>query len=315
MSDARVYADFAGLNSLKSTAGTNDPAAIRQVAKQFESLFARMMIKSMRDAVGTDPIFGSDQQQTYQSMFDDQLSIELTRGHGLGLADMLIRQLQRMGIASTDAEAGTGRDASPTTGSASPAGSPAAPRNSAAISPGSPPASSADQARFIRDLWPEAERTAQQLGVDPRGLLAQAALETNWGRSVPLDPGGRSSNNLFGMKATPEWRGASVSAVTQEFQNGTAAASVAQFRAYGSRVDSFRDYVTMLSSNPRYSAALHTGSDVHAFAAALQRGGYATDPDYARKVGALASSLNPPSLKSAGVPPIYAEVASPMGTL
>lgn len=311
VSDARVYADFAGLNSLKSTAGTNDPAAIRQVAKQFESLFARMMIKSMRDAVGTDPIFGSDQQQTYQSMFDDQLSIELTRGHGLGLADMLIRQLQHMGVASTDAEVGTGHDASPTTGSASPA----APRNSAAISPRSPPASSADQASFIRDLWPEAERAAQQLGVDPRGLLAQAALETNWGRSVPLDPGGRSSNNLFGMKATPEWRGAIVSAVTQEFQNGTAAAGVAQFRAYGSRADNFRDYVTMLSSNPRYSAALHTGSDVHAFATGLQRGGYATDPDYARKVGALASSLNPPSLKSAGVPPIYAEVASRMGAL
>ena len=93
-SSADVYTDFAGLTALKKDVRTNDPNALRQVAKQYESLFARMMIKSMRDAVGKDPIFGSDEGQTYQEMYDDQLSIEMTKGRGLGLADMLVRQLQ-----------------------------------------------------------------------------------------------------------------------------------------------------------------------------------------------------------------------------
>src|SRR5271154_716789 len=94
---ADIYTDFAGLTALKKDARTNDPNALRQVAKQYESLFARMMIKSMRDAVGKDPIFGSDEGQTYQEMYDDQLSIEMTKGRGLGLADMLVRQLQKIG--------------------------------------------------------------------------------------------------------------------------------------------------------------------------------------------------------------------------
>ena len=97
VNNAALYGDFAGLEKLKSGAARNDPTAVRQVARQFESLFARMMIKSMRDAIGRDPIFGSDQAQTYQGMFDDQLSLELTKGKGLGLADMLVRQLQQAG--------------------------------------------------------------------------------------------------------------------------------------------------------------------------------------------------------------------------
>src|SRR4029077_11649895 len=100
-SPADVYTDFAGLTALKKDARSNDPDALRQVAKQYESLFARMMIKSMRDAVGKDPIFGSDEEQTYQEMYDDQLSIEMTKGHGLGLADMLVRQLQKLSGGST----------------------------------------------------------------------------------------------------------------------------------------------------------------------------------------------------------------------
>src|SRR5579871_1055952 len=90
---AAVYGDLASLQKLKAGAHNHDPGALRQVAQQFESLFARMMIKSMRKAIGTDPIFGSDQAQMYQGMFDDQLSLEMTRGKGLGLTDMLMRQL------------------------------------------------------------------------------------------------------------------------------------------------------------------------------------------------------------------------------
>src|ERR1700755_2129670 len=113
-SGADTYTDFSGLQALKRAAAKNDPAAVRKVAQQFESMFTRMMLKSMRDAVGTDPMFGSDQQQMYQDMADDQLSIQLAKGQGLRLADMLVRQLQKMGVKGADAAAGS--QASGTTG-------------------------------------------------------------------------------------------------------------------------------------------------------------------------------------------------------
>ena len=105
--DAPAYTDIAGLAKLKRGAGSNDPAAIRTVAEQFESMFTRMMLKSMRDATGPDPMFGSDQEQMYQGMADDQLSVQLSKGKGLGLADMLIKQLQKMGVKGAgDAQSG-----------------------------------------------------------------------------------------------------------------------------------------------------------------------------------------------------------------
>jgi flagellar protein FlgJ len=326
-SSADIYTDFAGLTALKKDARMNDPEALRQVAKQYESLFARMMIKSMRDAVGKDPIFGSDEEQTYQEMYDDQLSIEMTKGRGLGLADMLVRQLQKIsGGAKTDAA----EDAKGTKGTSAAAGASAiAPQMGAKSSlrkfqgdpqgnrnggssgdAAAPVASPQARASFISDLWPSAQAAGQQLGVDPRNLIAQAALETNWGTRIPRDVQGRSTNNLFGVKAAGQWDGASVTAGTQEFQNGAAVSTTGQFRAYDSREQSFQDYVTLLRSNPRYSAALNTGSNVHAFASALQRGGYATDPDYASKVAAVAASVDSrsamleQSFKSASIAPI-----------
>jgi len=144
---------------------------------------------------------------------------------------------------------------------------------------------------FIQDLWPQAQDAGQLLGVDPRHLIAQAALETHWGQSLPQDSAGRSSNNLFGIKASADGTGAAVTSGTQEFQNGVATNTTAQFKAYATPTQSFQDYVALLRNNPRYSAALNTGSDVHAFAAGLQRGGYATDPDYANKIAAVASTV------------------------
>jgi peptidoglycan hydrolase FlgJ len=310
---ADVYTDFAGLTALKKSVRGNDPDALRQVAKQYESLFARMMIKSMRDAVGKDPVFGSDQEQSYQEMYDDQLSIELTKGKGLGLTDMLVRQMQRLtGSGKTDAT-----DAKNSTGTPAVTPQPDAKaglrlfkQNSPSGQGASAPVSSDAQSRFISEVWPAAQEAGQQLGVDPRNLIAQAALETNWGTHVPRDASGRSSNNLFGVKAGGQWSGSSVSASTQEYQNGSAVSTTGQFRAYDSRSQSFQDYVSLLRNSPRYAAALNTGSNVHAFATALQRGGYATDPDYARKISSIAGSISPqlatlePSLKSASARPI-----------
>jgi flagellar protein FlgJ len=240
----------------------------------------------------------------------------MTKGHGLGLADMLVRQLQKL--------SGGGK-ADPTQNANAAAGSAAAPQAGASplrryqgtdsqggSSRGSvaPVASPEAQAAFISDLWPSAQEAGQQLGVDPRNLIAQAALETNWGTRVPRDARGRSSNNLFGMKAGSQWNGASVAAGTQEYQQGIAVSTTSDFRSYDSRSQSFQDYVALLRNSPRYSAALNTGSNVRAFASALQRAGYATDPDYATKITAIAASVNSRSasleqpLKSASALPI-----------
>jgi flagellar protein FlgJ len=281
---ADTYTDFSGLKALKLAAAKNDPSAVRKVAQQFESMFTRMMLKSMRDAVGTDPLFGSDQEKMYQGMYDDQLALQLSKGRGLGLADMLVRQLQRLGVPGAGAA---------TTGASAGAKDPKAPAASGVAGKAAPPtASTATQQRFIQGLWPQAQEAGQQLGVDPSNLLAQAALETNWGRNLPHDAAGRSSNNLFGVKTSGSWTGPSIQAQTTEVSAQGSTTELAPFRSYKDATQSFQDYVSILRSNPRYSAALNTGSDARAFAAGLQRGGYATDPDYARKVSAVANNIS-----------------------
>lgn len=303
--DAPVYTDLAGLTALKRGAASKDPAAIRKVAEQFESMFTSMMLKSMRDATGRDPMFGSDQEQMYQGMFDDQLALQMSHGKGLGLADMLIRQLQKMGVAGADAAgAGAGPGAQATGGGRAGAqagsaltGVPAAAATAngkagAGAYIATQGASPAEQQSFVRNLWPQAQQAGQQLGVDPRSLIAQAALETNWGRSMPQDAAGASSNNLFGIKASRGWAGSSVTAPTEEYQSGVPTETQAQFRAYANPTQSLQDYVALLQNNPRYASALNTGANVQAFAAGLQRGGYATDPDYARKIGTVAQSVS-----------------------
>ena len=301
---ADVYTDFSGLAALKRDAKTDDPETLRAVAKQYEGMFARMMIKSMRDAVGTDPMFGSDEESSYQEMYDDQLSIEITKGKGLGLADMLVRQLQKLGVGQkTDATQGAAQAAGAHGATISAPSAAQALRKYQGASQNSsgnatvPVASPEDQASFITDVWPAAQEAGQQLGVDPHNLIAQAALETNWGTHVPRSASGRSSNNLFGIKAGSQWTGDSVAAGTQEYENGAAVSTTGEFRAYDSRAASFKDYVTLLRNNPRYAAALNTGSNVHAFASALQQGGYATDPDYANKVTTIAAAVHSRSAK------------------
>ena len=258
-----VANDFKQFAALRRGAEANDPATLRAVAKQFESLFTKMMLKSMRDASMGDPMFGSDQGDMYQDMADDQLAVQLSEGRGLGLADMLIRQLSGGKPAAATAPADAANAATPE------------------------PVSSEERDKFISGLMPHAEAAARELGVDPRNLLAQAALETGWGRSAP----GGDSHNLFGIKAGANWNGASVQANTQEFDAGVASRVDANFRAYGSPRESVEDYVRLIRDNPRYAGALNTGSDVQAFASALQRGGYATDPDYARKLAAVAAQV------------------------
>jgi flagellar protein FlgJ len=221
-------------------------------------------------------------------MFDDQLALQLAGGRGLGLADLLVQQLSRSTLAAPPRNENL-RSANPAA-ALSPNPAPTrAPRTSLE------PTTKQD---FVRNLLPLARAAGQQLGVDPTALVAQAALETGWGRAMPATLAGASSFNLFGIKAGSSWNGAAVQVPTLEFEAGLPVRTVARFRSYESAAASLQDYAGMLRRSPRYAAAAGTGSDVTAFATALQRGGYATDPDYAQKVTALASEVR--SIAGAG---------------
>jgi peptidoglycan hydrolase FlgJ len=277
--DNSFYADPAHLSALKREASANTPEALRETARQFESLFTNMMLKSMRDASnssGEDSLFGSDQQDFYQDMFDQQLSTQLSKGKGLGLADMLLRQLmQSAGVGDVPA-------------TATHPGAPATLEKASAAAATWPPKTQED---FVKAILPAAKVAGRELGVDPATIVAHAALETGWGKSVPVGADGRPSFNLFGIKAGGSWKGETVNSVTHEFERGRMQEVVAGFRSYESPEHSLGDYVKLLQGSSRYSAALGTGSDAAAFAKALQRGGYATDPDYATKLTAVAARL------------------------
>jgi peptidoglycan hydrolase FlgJ len=275
--DNSFYADPANLAALKREASAQTPEALRETARQFESLFTNMLLKSMRDASGEDSLFGSDQQDFYQDMFDQQLSAQLSKGKGLGLADMLVRQLmQGVGTVAEDSTVPNVRNP-PASGAA------------AAPAAGNWPPKSQDE--FVQAVMPAARAAGRELGVDPATIVAHAALETGWGKSVPMGADGRPSFNLFGIKAGGSWKGESVNSITHEFQGGRMQEVVAGFRSYASPDHSLGDYVKLLQSSPRYAGALGTGSDAAAYARALQQGGYATDPDYATKLTAVAARL------------------------
>lgn len=267
------YADPAGLTALKRGAAEQTPEAIRETARQFESLFTTMMLKSMRDASPGDSLFGSDQQDFYQDMFDQQLAVQLSKGKGLGLADVLVRQLMQSGGVLPQP---TGPDGAAPSAMSAPSASTWPPRT---------------QEEFVQAVLPAARAAAEKLGVDPEVVVAHAALETGWGRSVPMGADGRPSFNLFGIKAGSRWSGDTADSATHEFAGGRMQSTQASFRAYESPEHSIQDYAGVLQSSPRYAGALNTGSDVAAFARGLQQGGYATDPDYVSKLTAVAARL------------------------
>lgn len=141
---------------------------------------------------------------------------------------------------------------------------------------------------FVASIWGHAQQAARELGVDAKALVAQAALETGWGRKLIQRNGGAgSSHNLFGIKATG-WSGERATTGTHEYVNGVRRNETASFRAYGSVGESFADYVKLLKNSPRYQNALQAGTDVRGFARGLQQAGYATDPSYAAKIAAIA---------------------------
>ncbi|NBF01474.1 flagellar assembly peptidoglycan hydrolase FlgJ [Pseudomonas sp. Fl5BN2] len=144
---------------------------------------------------------------------------------------------------------------------------------------------------FVATMLPMAQQAAQRIGVDPRYLVAQAALETGWGKSVMRQQDGSSSHNLFGIKAGSSWQGAQARAITSEFRNGEMVKETAAFRSYDSYQDSFHDLVTLLQSNNRYQEVLKAADKPEQFVRELQKAGYATDPDYASKISQIAKQM------------------------
>jgi peptidoglycan hydrolase FlgJ len=262
--------------ALRLAAKAQTPDAAREVARQFEALFAQQMLAGLRSTAQV-PGSGVKDLGPMQSVMDQQMSALLTQGKGLGLAEQLMQQWQQSGqVAASDSGENPHVLSALGTGPA---------RTAPTVA--EPTTSWRERAKqFVDDLLPLAREAAAKLGVAPQAIIAQAALETGFGRHQP----GGQSNNLFGIKAFASWRGARVQAETTEVRDGRVRTESAAFRAYDNVRDSVGDYVALLSQ-PRYTAARNTGADVAGFARGLQQGGYATDPDYARKITDIAQRL------------------------
>lgn len=286
--------DPSGLSRLRADLKTPSAAAAKEVARQFESLLVQQMLKSMRAATPGDALFGGPAESQYRDLLDQQLAMNLAQGQGLGLAPVIERQLlQNMGL-QQQAEAPQGAALDDYRRHPMTAVRPTAETPPAQTAVGGKGPGWASPEEFVHAVWSAAERTARKIGVSAKALVAQAALETGWGRHVIRKADGGSSFNLFGIKAHG-WSGESVKVPTLEFRDGVAVKELASFRAYRSLDECFEDYARFLQGNPRYRDALRVGEDPEAFARALQEAGYATDPEYADKISRI---MNGPALSA-----------------
>jgi flagellar protein FlgJ len=318
------YNDLSGLQSIKHQAKTDKEGALDAVAKQFESIFVSMMIKSMRDAnkgFSEGNLLQSSESDSYQQMFDSQLAVTLSTDKGIGLADVIKRQLSKSTLGvdsgnepksfelnkSYNIDGYNRRSLSPrlsndemqraiakvdnslqemTNLSLSDMTEQSAQAKDPLLTPkGKIDFSSPDS--FIQSLYPYAKSVEQETGIDARLMLAQSALETGWGKHQIMKEDGSPSFNLFGIKAQQGWSGDSAKITTTEYRGGLAMKEQASFRSYDSYGESFKDYAKFLQGNDRYQTALEQVSDPKEFAIALQNSGYATDPNYATKINSI----------------------------
>ena len=262
--------DVQSVDKLRLLTKQEPDKALKEVARQFEVLFMNMLLKSMREATPKDGMFDSEQTEFYTSMLDMQYAQSLS-AKGIGLADMMIKQLSRQGV--TPEELQNMPNAIPSTLDISPA------TPSGALAP--LPASQTKD--FVNALWPHAQTVSQATGIPAHFMVAQAALESGWGKHEIRRADGSPSFNVFGIKAGRSWSGPVAETVTTEYVNGVAQKTVEKFRAYSSYAEGFRDYANLLLNNPRYAAVLEQ-QDAAGFARGLQQAGYATDPMYADKL-------------------------------
>ena len=316
----RFALDTQGFDALRAQAGSNPQAGLKEAAKQFDVVFTQMMLKSMRDATPSDSPFDSNDSKSFTGMLDQQLSQQMS-SKGIGVADMMLKQLMRNSGAKTDAASGNSAmntlsgmvnnagggsgDLDSNAGNIAAMNAMAkayaaaqANKNGASANLGNghgytaadaleAPArgSGSDKVNaFVDKLAVPAQAASAATGIPARFIIGQAALESGWGKREIKNANGTTSHNIFGVKATKDWTGKTVDSVTTEYVNGAPKKVVEKFRAYDSYEDALTDYASVIKNNPRYAPVVEASRDVAGFAHGMQKAGYATDPQYAKKL-------------------------------
>lgn len=292
--------DLRSLERLKATVGKDPKAGIKETARQLESLFMQQLVKTMRATTMSTGMLDNSATEMGTNMLDTQLANKLTGLPG-GLSDIIARQLERQTGSKDTASAGSiplkglppmqfGRIAPPESSDGSMDGS--APTGSASITgraadvvPTTLNGRKLSQAeQFIVQHEGDAQAAEAATGISASHILGQAALESGWGKHEIRAKDGTPSHNLFGIKATADWKGKVAEVTTTEYIGGVARKVTAKFRAYDSYADAFKDHARLLSQNPRYSRTVAQADTPAEYAHSLQKGGYATDPAYADKL-------------------------------
>ncbi|MFM2253476.1 MAG: hypothetical protein RJB68_1813 [Pseudomonadota bacterium] len=285
-----LVADARSLSALKAGADKATPDTIRETAKQFESLFMRELLKSMREATMKSGMLDNAGSDLGTDLFDQQMSVSMSGQPG-GLSDLIAQQLSRqMGVEMPGSTVGMANSTN-----LQPVKAPdtLTPKSSVgkltasdmALTPVAPKkAPTSTQADFVSKHTDAANKIEKATGIPASFMLGQAGHETGWGKHQIKNKDGSNSFNLFGIKAGSSWTGKVAEITTTEYVNGVAQKKVAKFRAYDSFEDSFKDYARLISDSPRYAKARQQTQSVTAFATGLQKAGYATDPEYAAKL-------------------------------
>jgi len=269
--------DAKSLNALKFQAGKSDPKAIKESAKQFESMFMKELMKSMREATMKSGMNDSEGEKLGMDMLDQQFAVKMSGQPG-GLSELIEKQL----TAQSGLKSGTLPPSTVSLG---------AMRSSATAAGSTPVKTGSSQGDFVQKMGDAAATVSQESGIPASFMLGQAGHETGWGKHLIKNKDGSSANNLFGVKAGGDWKGKVAEVTTTEYINGEPRKVTAKFRAYDSPEDSFRDYAKLINESPRYANARQKTDSAHAYATELKRAGYATDPAYASKLSrAIASA-------------------------
>ncbi len=273
---------FSQLQQLHSQAEAKNPAAILATAKQFEALLLGQMLSAMEKTSFGPDLLGSNSGPLFQSLFTQQIAQTVSQGSGIGLASTLAKEIANRYHLHWDAQVEKQAEAAAVPVTIPVSASSLAPVTAPGVwqKPGQSLLQRAKE--FVQQILPDVRVAAAQLGVSPVAILAQAALETGWGAHMP-------GNNLFGIKASSGWQGGALQNLTHEFINGVNTVEDASFRAYQGVAGSIKNYAQLLLQNSRYRGVLNQGNNIAGFAQALQSGGYATDPNYASKIVALAN--------------------------
>ncbi|MDP9155245.1 flagellar assembly peptidoglycan hydrolase FlgJ [Caballeronia sordidicola] len=303
----RFALDVQGFDAMRAQANASPQAGLKAAAKQFDTVFTQMMLKSMREATPSDSPFDSHDTATFTSMLDQQMAQNMG-SKGIGVADMMLKQLMRNAGAGTPSSldptgAGASGDSSANAGNiaamnamakayANTAASGASKdalqgkgySANSALEPAARGVGTDKVAGFVDRLAAPAQAASAATGIPARFIIGQAALESGWGKREIKNADGSTSHNVFGIKATSDWTGKTTNAVTTEYVNGKPQKVVEKFRAYDSYEDALTDYASVLKSNPRYAPVVEASRDAAGFAHGMQKAGYATDPQYAKKL-------------------------------